>query len=202
MRSNTIFWHVTPFRLVELYWRIREKYCLYLQGRKISQKVHYACCFLAYSLTLKMEAICSSEMSVAIQQTTRRFFPEDDTLHNHRCENLKSYIFDRLHGVISEDALLFIATVVRSEIQRETVCWILPYFAIWRRVIWKEGTSVSWKHAAFFLDVEGRSLKQQVPSKCWYLSTRLHSVISQETAIFIRTAVRTSVYCLVQVQSE
>jgi hypothetical protein len=40
-----------------------------------------------------MEAICSSEMSVATQQTTRRHIPEDDTLHNHRSENLKSYKF-------------------------------------------------------------------------------------------------------------
>jgi hypothetical protein len=32
------------------------------------------------SSTLKMEAICSSETSVAIQQTTRRHIPEDGTL--------------------------------------------------------------------------------------------------------------------------
>jgi hypothetical protein len=38
-----------------------------------------------------MEAICSSEMSVDIQRTTRRYIPEDGTLHNHRCENLGSY---------------------------------------------------------------------------------------------------------------
>jgi hypothetical protein len=41
---------------------------------------------------LKMEAICSSRTSVDTQRTTRRHIPEDDTLHNHRCENLKSYI--------------------------------------------------------------------------------------------------------------
>jgi hypothetical protein len=34
-----------------------------------------------------------SETSVATQQTTRRHIPEDDTLHNHRCENLKSYTY-------------------------------------------------------------------------------------------------------------
>jgi hypothetical protein len=45
------------------------------------------------SSALKMEAICSSETSVATQQTTQRHIPEDDTLHNHLCENLKSYIF-------------------------------------------------------------------------------------------------------------
>jgi hypothetical protein len=38
-----------------------------------------------------MEAICSSETLVASQQTTRRHIPGDDTFHNHRCENLKSY---------------------------------------------------------------------------------------------------------------
>jgi hypothetical protein len=43
------------------------------------------------SSTLKMEATCSSETSVASQQTTWCHIPEDDTLHNHRCENLKSY---------------------------------------------------------------------------------------------------------------
>jgi hypothetical protein len=53
------------------------------------------CWFLLKMLssTLKMETICSSETSVASQQTTRRHIPEDDTLHNHRCENLKSYIY-------------------------------------------------------------------------------------------------------------
>jgi hypothetical protein len=39
-----------------------------------------------------MEAICYSETSVDTQGTTGRYNPEDITLHNHRCENLKSYI--------------------------------------------------------------------------------------------------------------
>jgi hypothetical protein len=45
----------------------------------------------AYSSTLNMEAICSSETSVDVQWTTRRYIPEDGTLHNHRCENPKFY---------------------------------------------------------------------------------------------------------------
>jgi hypothetical protein len=40
----------------------------------------------------KMEATCSSETSVDFQQTTRRYSPEDRTHHNHRCENLTTYI--------------------------------------------------------------------------------------------------------------
>jgi hypothetical protein len=45
-----------------------------------------------YSSILKLEAICSSETSVNVQRTTSCYFPGDRTLHNHRCENLKSYI--------------------------------------------------------------------------------------------------------------
>jgi hypothetical protein len=40
-----------------------------------------------------MEAICSSETSVDIQRTTRRYIPEDGNLHNHSSENLKAYNF-------------------------------------------------------------------------------------------------------------
>jgi hypothetical protein len=47
----------------------------------------------AYSSTMKMEAVRSSETSADTQRTTRSYIPEDSTLHNHRCENLKSYIF-------------------------------------------------------------------------------------------------------------
>jgi hypothetical protein len=38
-----------------------------------------------------MEAISSSETSVDTQRTACRHIPEYDTLHNHRCENLKFY---------------------------------------------------------------------------------------------------------------
>jgi hypothetical protein len=50
----------------------------------------------AYS-TLKMEEICSSETSVDFQRTTRRYIPEDGTLHNHLCENLSSCIPNVVH---------------------------------------------------------------------------------------------------------
>jgi hypothetical protein len=43
-----------------------------------------------------VEAICSSETSVDTQWTTQRYIPEDGTLHNHCCENLKSYKADLL----------------------------------------------------------------------------------------------------------
>jgi hypothetical protein len=49
--------------------------------------------YLAYSSTLKMEIICSSEMSVDVIRITRCYVPEDRTLHSHRWDNLKSNIF-------------------------------------------------------------------------------------------------------------
>jgi hypothetical protein len=48
---------------------------------------------LAYSSILKMEAICFPEASVVFQRTTQCYTPEDRTLHNHQCEDLKSYNF-------------------------------------------------------------------------------------------------------------
>jgi hypothetical protein len=52
--------------------------------RRVFCWVASATCLLAeiVSSTLKLEAICSSETSVATQQTTRRHIPEEDTLHN------------------------------------------------------------------------------------------------------------------------
>jgi hypothetical protein len=46
---------------------------------------------LNYSSTLKMEAIRSSETSGTTLRTTQRHIAEEDTLQNHRCENLKTY---------------------------------------------------------------------------------------------------------------
>jgi hypothetical protein len=63
-----------------------------------------------------MEAICSSEMSVATQQTARRHIPEDDTLHNHRCGNsnpTSSYMFSFLScGCLKARPLFLVGPVL------------------------------------------------------------------------------------------
>jgi hypothetical protein len=63
-----------------------------------------------------MEAIFSFETSVDFQRTTRRYIPEDSTLHNYLCENLKSC---RLHFACSEIMNRKLQRNVRSRISFE-----------------------------------------------------------------------------------
>jgi hypothetical protein len=93
--KSTIFWAIMPCSPLKVNRRFGRTFCLHLQGRRISRKTNqresrWQAEF--YPPTLKMEAICSSETSVDFQRITRRYIPEDSTFHNHRCENLKSYI--------------------------------------------------------------------------------------------------------------
>jgi hypothetical protein len=39
-----------------------------------------------------MNRLVTDRRGKSNQSVTRPHIPEDDTLHNHRCENLKSYI--------------------------------------------------------------------------------------------------------------
>jgi hypothetical protein len=52
-----------------------------------------------------MEAICSFETLVDFQRTTWYYIPEDSTLHNHRYENLKSYV--AYYHISFEDETMF-----------------------------------------------------------------------------------------------
>jgi hypothetical protein len=87
--KSIILWEVTPCSLLRCNRRFGGTYRLHLRGRRKFQQEPAS---EQVTVSRKMEAICSSETSVASQQTTRRHIPEDDTLHNHRCETLKSYI--------------------------------------------------------------------------------------------------------------
>jgi hypothetical protein len=49
-------------------------------------------CLLGLIFNPEDETICFSEMLVVLQWTTQRYIPEDRTFHNHRYENLSSYM--------------------------------------------------------------------------------------------------------------
>jgi hypothetical protein len=86
-----------------------------------------SCQCLAYSLTLKMEATCSFKTSVYFQQTAQCYIPEDRTLHNHCCENLRLFRTTHSHfssctgvflgGILDWCVNDFVYTVMWSQIQ-------------------------------------------------------------------------------------
>jgi hypothetical protein len=90
--ESTIFRGVTQCNPLNVNRRFGGTYRLHLQGKLCLSPDFTLVSCSAYSSTLKMEAICTSETSVDIQQTTGRYIPQGSTLHNHHCENLKSYI--------------------------------------------------------------------------------------------------------------
>jgi hypothetical protein len=57
-----------------------------------------------------MEITCFSETSVDFQRTTRRYIADNGTLHNHRCEKLKSYIWHFPYGFWA----LYVMAILRS----------------------------------------------------------------------------------------
>jgi hypothetical protein len=89
--KNMVFW-VVMLHMLEKARHFRGTHCsLHLLGWMVSL---LAICFLlvsclAYSLTLKMETICSSE-TLGFFWTTWCYNPEDCTLHSQHSENLKS----------------------------------------------------------------------------------------------------------------
>jgi hypothetical protein len=98
--KSIIFWDMTPCSPKSFNRRFGKTYRLHFHGRRNKFSKNQQASSLPpvwllvfaelISSTLKMEAICSSKTSVQTRRTTRRHIPEDGTLHNHRCENLKS----------------------------------------------------------------------------------------------------------------
>jgi hypothetical protein len=89
--SSTIFWDITQCSPLSVNRRFGGTNRLHLQGRK--NKLSKKPAWKQVASILKMEATFSSETSVDTLRTTRRYIPEDGTLHNHRCENLKSLFY-------------------------------------------------------------------------------------------------------------
>jgi hypothetical protein len=96
--KNKVLWFVTPCNWKNI--RLLGGTYRHFQGWRVGEasrvlfvtwSMLVSC--LPYFWILKMEATCFSESSVDFHPTTRRYIPGDRTLHNHRCENLKPYIF-------------------------------------------------------------------------------------------------------------
>jgi hypothetical protein len=98
INKSTVFWDLTRCSPLSVNRRFGGTYRLHLHGRKnkLSNKPAW-------------KHVASSDF----QRTTRRYISEDGTLHNHRCENLKSYkfqfgkILSNLSRQIGSDILYF-----------------------------------------------------------------------------------------------
>jgi hypothetical protein len=80
--KSIVFWDMTPCSSLCSNRCFGGTKRLHLQGRRKVQQTNEQSggTLLDFSSTLKIEALCSSETSVATQRTTRRHIPEDDTL--------------------------------------------------------------------------------------------------------------------------
>jgi hypothetical protein len=85
---NSIFWDITPLSPLKINRRFGgtcppPSSVSSNKSRKKKKSVKQV-----ISTALKIDATCSSETSDDFQ---RRYVPENETLPNHRCQNLKSY---------------------------------------------------------------------------------------------------------------
>jgi hypothetical protein len=105
MQSSSVFWDITPCSPLKVIWRFGGTYRRHIQDRRIShtRNQHEAggnlCSFpLKLQLTFNgLHGIMSQKIELFIttavrtSDPTRHYVPEDRTLHNHSCENLRSY---------------------------------------------------------------------------------------------------------------
>jgi hypothetical protein len=104
--KSIIFWDIMRCSLLSFNRRFEGTYRLHLQGR-ISRFRKPA-----------SKQVLLAKTSVETQRTIRRYIPEDDTLHNHRCENLKSYMIFVVFFYISTVTLWFINDAVSRSCQK------------------------------------------------------------------------------------
>jgi hypothetical protein len=118
---------------------------------------------MTYSLSLKMEATCSSEMSVDFQWPAWHYISDDKTLHNHWCENVKSYT---ALEVLTE-------VTIQSTVFRDVMLFSLVEFHHFG-----ETNCLHLKHHR----ANQASNQQEVDGKQSF--TSLHGVTSERTVLF------------------
>jgi hypothetical protein len=99
--KSTIFWDIASCSPLKVNRRFGRTYRLHLHGRicraryqcdsRWQAEFHLLSHWYLARLIRPWRRRCYSETSVDFQRTTRRYIPEDSTLHNHCCENLKTY---------------------------------------------------------------------------------------------------------------
>lgn len=102
-KGNTSFWAITLPSPLKVNWHFRVTCCVHHNGQGIRHVTNKAGSKQAHSLTLKMEVTSSSKISVDFLWTTKRYIQEDGTLHNRRCEDLKSYRIENFINIVIDN---------------------------------------------------------------------------------------------------
>jgi hypothetical protein len=112
--KNSVFLDITPSSMLKVNWHFGGICDLHHQGWTISQarnqhEALLATCFMLVLAWLRMEATCSSKMSVGFQWITWRYIPEDRILLNYN--NCSSSNQKKILGKLNSDPY-YLVTVV------------------------------------------------------------------------------------------
>jgi hypothetical protein len=108
-----IFWNITPCSLVKVNRCLGGKYRLHPQGRRVSQARN------KHEAGSKEAMFIWNNFRLVLDKTAH--IPEYRTLHNHRCENLKSYIIPKLRGIHQYNTIGF--EVLTAVTLKSTIFW-------------------------------------------------------------------------------
>jgi hypothetical protein len=101
-------WHCTA---VEIKRRFRRPYCLHLQCRRESEIIRQ----MEEAIGKKRSSDFFRNIDEILYQTTRHQIPEDNTLHNHRSKNLRSY-FDKIEKSSFVHKLIWMKVIQASNL--------------------------------------------------------------------------------------
>jgi hypothetical protein len=109
--KNSIFWDITPYSPLKGNRRFGGTCRLHLHGRRII--LVSSACYLLHADSLlalffdPVKATCSSETSVEFQRITRRYIPENRTLHGKtfrmlRRQGVRAVTVQQLNGAYTQ----------------------------------------------------------------------------------------------------
>jgi hypothetical protein len=134
---------------------------------------------LAYSSTLKMEAVCSSETSVTLHNLLHCVFQT----HNSKALSFSSsWDACNFHVTLTIQLAIFLFGIFLTQLnilKKNLSCsrW-------WRFILQSSGSDSCYKYSrgTYCLHLQGRRQKQHVPLECCYSSSRIYiGVITQKT---------------------
>jgi hypothetical protein len=137
--ASVLYIQAEPLTKSSVFWDITACHAIRWKSTDVSEE-YVATCFvlvssLAYSSTLRMWAIFSSETSIGFQHVTQRYVPEDRNIHRNHCGSPKSCT---QHLPVQ---------IVRFSFRMQTSYYYYYYYCSTALHWALAAVSVSWSHA-------------------------------------------------------